>query len=196
MVTHYEVLGVDPDATESEIRAAYSAAIWPARARSDAARERALQEALTVLCGTDSRTTYDESLDPPEAVDAVDAPAPAPEAAAVSASSPQGWSQPLRRPGGGARDVCCSSCCWGCWSLRSARLWAGSRDPARPRAHGGRLRAAGRGYRHGGGLPGRPRQRQDRGDHRRRRRLRGPAAHLRLDDGSVACLRPLVPAAR
>lgn len=94
MVTHYEVLGVDPDATESEIRAAYSAAIWPARARSDAARERALREALTVLCGTDSRTTYDESLDPPEAVDAVDAPAPAPEAAAVSASGPQGWSQP------------------------------------------------------------------------------------------------------
>src|SRR5262245_46843521 len=56
---HYGALGVAPDATAAEIRAAYFAAIREATPESDPERFRLLSEAYRVLVNPERRRAYD-----------------------------------------------------------------------------------------------------------------------------------------
>lgn len=61
-VSHYETLGVSPDATDAEIKAAYrraSAAAHPDRDGGDGDRMAAVNVAYEVLSDPESRTDYD-----------------------------------------------------------------------------------------------------------------------------------------
>jgi hypothetical protein len=92
-VTHYEVLGVSPDASEEDLRRAYlrlARRFHPdrhvggdARAAADAeARMRRINAAWQVLGSATSRAEYDRSLRPPGA------PVPGPSGAVPSPTAP------------------------------------------------------------------------------------------------------------
>jgi Mce-associated membrane protein len=66
--TWYDLLGVEPDAPEDEIRAAWRSAI--ADLNPGDRRFRALNEAAEVLLDADKRAAYDASLAPEEPVEA------------------------------------------------------------------------------------------------------------------------------
>ena len=65
--TWYDLLGVEPDASEDEIRAAWKAAI--ADLDPGDRRFRTLNEAAEVLLDPDRRAAYDATLEPERATD-------------------------------------------------------------------------------------------------------------------------------
>ena len=73
--TWYDLLGVEPDASVDEIRAAWKAAI--ADLEPGDRRFRALNEAAEVLLDKDKRAAYDEALTPEEPAETPAAKAPA-----------------------------------------------------------------------------------------------------------------------
>jgi hypothetical protein len=79
-MTHYELLGVRPDAPTSEVRRAYVALarqLHPDRAGGDSEAMRALNDAWAILRDPDRRARYDRGLAAPVA--GAPAPAPAPD---------------------------------------------------------------------------------------------------------------------
>jgi curved DNA-binding protein CbpA len=84
-VTHYELLGVAPDATTADIRAAYrhrARALHPDRRRGTDRAMSAVNEAWHTLSDPQRRASYDASLVPPKALKA-----PKPRAASASAAT-------------------------------------------------------------------------------------------------------------
>ncbi|WP_028653574.1 J domain-containing protein [Nocardioides halotolerans] len=96
--TWYDLLGVEPDASADEIRAAWRSAI--ADLDPGDRRFRALNEAAEVLLDADRRAAYDASLEP-EVVDPDPAPAPpeptpaAPAAARAEKDAPTTERRPV-----------------------------------------------------------------------------------------------------
>ena len=68
MTDHYELLGVEPDASKDEIKAAYRAEV----ANADSSRRAQLNRAWNVLSDPIQRERYDESLAAAEMGDDVD----------------------------------------------------------------------------------------------------------------------------
>ena len=60
--THYETLGVQTDASATQVRVAYCTQVWPAWIRGDIEQEEALRTARVVLCTKPLREAYDEEI--------------------------------------------------------------------------------------------------------------------------------------
>ncbi len=120
----YDVLGVDPDASTEEVRAAWRAAI----ADLDPAdrRFRSLNQAAEVLLDPERRAAYDATLEPDAGPDAgptpTRPPAPTPAPTPVPTDAPPRRSPPVvpRRP---ARRAAPGSSRAGRWWWRGCSRW-------------------------------------------------------------------------